>query len=60
MKSVVVLNQNNNESWFLYYRKIDLLFDIYFIQVNLDKVFEMCLNRDDMCVVFRFYFYQCR
>lgn len=44
MKSVVVLNQNNNESWFLYYRKIDLLFDIYFIQVNLDKVFEMCLN----------------
>lgn len=44
MKSVVVLNQSNNESWFLYYRKIDLLFDIYFIQVNLDKVFEMCLN----------------
>lgn len=44
MKSVVVLNQNNNESWFLQYRKIDLLFDIYFIQVNLDKVFEMCLN----------------
>nr|XP_034313736.1 apolipophorins isoform X7 [Crassostrea gigas] len=31
-----------------------------FRQVNPDKAFEMCLNRDDMCAASRFYLHQCR